>query len=76
MSECCICLRFWRRHPKDKSVRMGKLEPITLGVSGPKVEIPGIPVYLKKLRNGLWEGGGRHPVSITKKVTPGVSRPQ
>lgn len=31
-------LRFWRRHPKGKSVGMEGLEAIILGTSGPKVK--------------------------------------
>lgn len=32
--------------------------------------IPGIPVYVERLRNSLWEGGGCHPGSVTKRGTP------
>lgn len=38
MSEWCKHLRFWRRHPKGKSVGMEELEAITFGTSGPKVK--------------------------------------
>lgn len=38
MYELCKHLRFWRRHPKGKSVGMEELEAITVGISGPKVK--------------------------------------